>query len=347
MKKFLLFILFIFPFPVFAEMNFDSYIVKDMNSGRVFEEKASNNKRLPASTTKIMTAIVAIENSNLTDIVKVGNEILTIDGTNIYTEIGESLLMQDLLYGMLLRSGNDAATSIANFVGGSVSNFVKMMNDKARTLKLYNTTFNNPTGLDDYEKNYSTVSDLATIYSYAYQNKEFRKIIKTKKYITSSDKKSYLFNNRSKIIFTYDKCTGAKTGYTPSAGRLLVSSARDNNLDLVIVTAGNNYGFEDHINKYKEIFNEYNNYLIIKKGNLFYKSKLHGKLYIKNGFSYPLSEKEIDSISKKIIFNNKKHNYVGDIIIYKDNEVIHKEKVYLKESNKSLFNKIKNFFNKD
>ena len=111
-----------------------------------------------------MTLVVALENSELTDVVKVGNEILTMDGSNIYTEVGESILMQDLLYGMILRSGNDAAMTVASHAGGNVKNFVKLMNEKARSLGLRNTVFNNPTGLDDYEKNMTTVRDLSLIY---------------------------------------------------------------------------------------------------------------------------------------------------------------------------------------
>lgn len=102
-------ILILFPITVFAEEEFTNYIMRDMDSGRVFLEKASNVKKLPASTTKVMTAIVGIENSNLSDVVTVGDEILTMDGTNVYLEVGENILMQDLLYGLILRSGNDAS----------------------------------------------------------------------------------------------------------------------------------------------------------------------------------------------------------------------------------------------
>lgn len=343
-KKLIILMLILTPVSVKANMNFDSYIVKDINSNKVFEEKSSQIKKLPASTTKIMTAIVALENSNKTDIVKVGDEILKVDGSNIYLEVGENILMEDLLYGMLLRSGNDAAMSIAKHTGGSINNFIKMMNEKARSLNLYNTIYTNPTGLDDYEENYSTASDLAAIYSYAYQNKDFRKIIKTKTYKTTSDKKSYLFNNRSKILKIYDKSTGAKTGYTPKAGRLLVSSARDNNLDIVIVTIGNSYGYEEHIKKYEEIFKDYKSYLILDKNNFKINKKLKGKPYIKNSFSYPLKETEKKDITKKIVLKNKKNKYIGDINIYKDNEIIHKEKIYLREKKETIWQKIRDKF---
>lgn len=323
---------------------FDNYIVMDMDSKRIFYEKASDVRKLPASTTKIMTAIVAIENSNLSDVVKVGNEILTIDGTNIYVEVGENILMQDLLYGMILRSGNDAAMVIAKHVSGSVPNFVKLMNEKARELNLKNTTFNNPTGLDDFEKNSTTVHDLSLIYSYAYQNKTFRDIVGAKEYETSSDKKSYYFLNRSKILSMDDKVTGAKTGYTPDAGRVLVSSASDDGMDLVISSMGSDYGYEEHIKFYEGIFENYEEYMILDKKDFKVDSSLEGKLYIKNSFSYPISDDEEEKISKKIVFNKRKEGVVGEVLVYFDDELIHKEKVYLEKENISFFEKIKLFF---
>lgn len=350
MKKTILiftFILFfITPPTVKASDIFTNYVVMDMESKRIFYELAKDEKKLPASTTKVMTAIVAIENSNLYDVVKVGDEILTMDGANIYVEIGESILMKDLLFGMILRSGNDASMVIAKHVSGSVENFVKLMNEKARSLGLKNTVFNNPTGLDDFEKNYSTVNDLALIYSYAYQNKTFREIIGTKTYEASSNKKSYYFNNRTKFISMYEKSTGGKTGYTPSAGRVLVTSASNGDLDLVASSIGNTYGYERHISFYEEVFNKYRKYIIIDKNSFKLDSSLEGKLYIKNSFSYPLSKEEIKKIEKKIVFNKKKHGHVGEILIYLEDDLIHKESIYLKEKKVSTTKKIKSFFRK-
>lgn len=339
------FIITIIPYKVRANSEiFDNYIVMDMESKRIFYEKAKDVKKLPASTTKIMTAIVAIENTNLSDVATVGDEILTIDGTNIYTEIGENILVQDLLYGMILRSGNDAAMTIAKHTSGSVENFVKLMNEKARELKLKNTIFSNPTGLDDFEKNYSSVHDLGLIYSYAYQNKTFRDIIGTGKYQTSSDKKSYYFKNRSEILSIDKRVTGAKTGYTPDAGRILVSSASNNNLNIVISTMGSDYGYQEHIDFYNNVFSNYKKYKILDKKSFKANSSLKEKLYIKNSFSYPLAKEEIDKVSKKIVFNKKKEGEVGEVLIYLGNDLIHKEKVYLKQTKTSTLTKIKQFF---
>lgn len=347
MKKvflFFLFLLLLIPFKIDAQEVFNNYVVMDMDSKRVLKQLSKDEKILPASTTKIMTLIVAIENSNPNDVVKIGNEILIAEGTNIYSEIGENMLMQDLLYGMILRSGNDAALSIANYSGGSVENFVKLMNEKARNLHLKNTVFENPTGLDDTTKNVSSVYDLSLIYSYGYKNKLFRDIMKTKEYKTSSDKKSYFFKNRNEILKLYNKATGGKTGYTPKAGRLLVSSASNNDLNLVIASRGNTYGYKRHISLYEDSFATYSNYLILDKDNFKVDTDLKGKVYIKKSFKYPLTKDETNKIKKEVILNNNKSGYIGDIHIYLNNKEIHKEKIYLKVKKKSIFDKISNWF---
>lgn len=339
------FMLMLVPRCVCASDIFSNYIVMDMESGRVFYEKASDEKRLPASTTKIMTLVVGLENSNLSDVVRVGDEILTMDGSNIYVEIGENILMQDLMYGMILRSGNDASMVIAKNAGGTVDNFVKLMNEKARSLGLKNTVFNNPSGLDDYEKNITTVRDLSLIYRYGYRNKIFRDIVGSKTYSSSSDKKSYYFVNRSKIINMDKRITGAKTGYTPDAGRVLVSSASNGDLDVVISSISKiDYGYGEHINFYNSVFSKYRKYMILDKYHFDVNSNFKGKLYIKDSFSYPVSSEEKDKIDKKIVYNGKKDGVVGEVLVYLDSDLIHKEKLYLKKDKINFFDRIKAFF---
>lgn len=347
MKKMFLFVfllILIYPFHVKGN-ELTNYIVRDMDSKRVILESNSNFRKLPASTTKIMTCILAIENNNLEDVVTVKDEILTMDGSNIYLEMNEKILMQDLLYGMMLRSGNDAAMTIARHTSGDINYFVRLMNEKAKSLGLSNTVFNNPTGLDDNEKNYSTVSDLSLLYSYAYKNKTFRDIVGTKKYKATSSNKSYFFNNRMKLLEMYDKATGGKTGYTKSAGRVLVSSAKNNDLNLVIVSIGDTYGYDKHITFYEDTFRKYKNYKLLNKEsfNLKYKDK---KLYIKNSFTYPLTKEEYEKIDKKIVLNKNenKKNEIGKIIIYLNNELIHEEKIFKEKEHISLLKRLKNLF---
>ena len=187
MKKVLvMLLLFLVPLNVFCkEDTFDtarSSIIVDLNSGRVLYENNADDVRLIASITKIMTCIIAIEEGDLDKEIKAGEEILKMYGTSIYLELNEKMKLIDLLYGLMLRSGNDASVVIAKAVAGSEEDFVKMMNKKAKEIGMTNTTFSNPHGLDEETKNYSTARDMAKLSRYAYKNKTYRKIIGTEEY---------------------------------------------------------------------------------------------------------------------------------------------------------------------
>lgn len=314
-------------FPVFVEAITDtakSTIVMDMDSGRILYQKNIDEKRLIASTTKIMTAVIAIENSNLNDQVTIGEEVLTMYGSNIYIELGEVMTLRNLLYGLLLRSGNDAAIVIANYVGGDEESFVKMMNDKAKKIGMKDTIFMNPHGLDEKTKNYSTARDMALLSSYANALKDYKKISATKKWVVQSDKKSYVWNNRNKLLYSYKYATGGKTGYTPSAGRTLVTTASKNDLNLTVVTLADNNEYDTHESLYDYTFNKYNNYLIVDKDNFqvnnnFFKEKC----YIKESFTYPLTKEEKDEVKVVIKIIKSKD--------FKDNEIIGNVKALLKD----------------
>ena len=197
----------------------------DNNSKRILYQKDIHSKRLIASTTKIMTAIITLENSNLNDIVTVGEEVLSMYGTNIYVELNEKMSVRDLLYGLMLRSGYDAAVVLAKYVGGSIENFVKMMNEKAKEIGMINTIFSNPHGLDEETQNYSTAYDMALLSMYASNNSLYNEITSTKKYVVQTNNKSYLWYNRNKLVGNYKFLTSGKTGYTPDAGKTFVSTA--------------------------------------------------------------------------------------------------------------------------
>ena len=144
----------------------------------------------------------------------------------------------------------------------------------------------------------------------------------------------------------YNKATGGKTGYTPKAGRLLISSASNNDLNIVIVSKGNTYGYKSHINMYEDTFSKYKNYILLDKNYFNERTNLNGKLYIKNSFKYPLSSEEYNNIKKVLVYNKNKKGYVADLLIYLNDNEIHREKVYLKENKKSIFKRIISFFNK-
>lgn len=347
MKKiFIIIILFLF-FPISCYSLSDSSkssVVMDIDSGRILYGKKMHDKRLIASITKIMTCIIVIENVNLEDKVKVGEEVLKMYGTNIYLELGEEISVKDLLYGLMLRSGNDAAIVLATYVSGSEEEFVKLMNDKAKTIGMSDTIFSNSHGLDEESQNYSSAYDMALLSSYAFKNDVYREIIKTKKYVTKSSIKSYIWYNRMTLLGMYKNCIGGKNGYTPKAGKTLVSVATKDGLNLTTVTLDDFDIYVNHKNLYERIFNEYKKYEIISKKNFKIDKSIAGRdIYLKDSFSYPLKDDEVESVSTlmRINYDGKCDNY-GEIVINLGNHQIGKIDVYCKNKKK----KEKTFFQK-
>lgn len=356
MKKLILVVitfLLLIPMNVFGlSTTASSAILMDMDSGRILYQKDIHNPRLIASITKIMTAVLAIENGNLDDVVTVGEEVLTMYGSNIYIQLGEKMTLRDLLYGLLLRSGNDAAIVIGTYIGGTEEKFVEMMNKKAREIGMLNTTYQNCHGLDEVTKNYSTAYDMAVLSSYANTLDVYREISGTKKWTTSTGEKSYVWHNRNKLLSLYEFATGGKTGYTPSAGRTLVTTATKDNLNLTAVTLNDPNEYVSHENMYEHGFNNYKYYLIIDKNNFdvddnFYKDEI----YIKESFSYPLTDKESETVSvvvELLKLNNYKNNdKVGEVIVTMTDKEIYREPVFVKvkePKNENLWDKIKDFF---
>lgn len=338
----------VFPFNVFAD-SASSTIVMDMESGRILYEKAADNKRLIASITKIMTCIVTLENAKLETRFTADDEVLKMYGTNIYIESGEEMSVKDLLYGLMLRSGNDAAIVLAKNVAGSEKDFVKLMNNKAKELGMNSTIFENPHGLDEDTKNYSTARDMAKLSRYAYQNKDYLKIVGTKKYTCKSSLKSYVWYNRMSLLTNYKNCQGGKNGYTPSAGKTLVSFASDKSLNLGIVTLNDSDIYENHEALYRKFFKYYKMYTIIDKDTFRIDSNfVDSEVYIKDSFKYPLRENELKDISTIIeIDNDLGKEKVGKITIKLKNEKIGTINVYKKDNKKediSIFQRIKNLF---
>ena len=331
MKKIIIILtILIFPFRVLAA---SEIAVLDLDSGRFLYESNSEEKRLIASITKIMTAIIVIENMNLNDEVTVGDEVLKAYGTNIYIEVGETLKVKDLLYGLILRSGNDAALTLSYNIKDK--DFIKLMNDKAKEIGMNNTTFENPHGLDEETKNYSTAHDMALLSRYAFKNKTYRNISKTKKYTTKSNKKSYIWYNRNKLLTKYQYCTGGKNGYTPSAGKTLVTTATKDDLNLTIVTLNDPNIYETHESLYDYYFNKYKKYKIIDKEKFYFdKSLVNKNLYIKKSFDYPLTDDEIGKVKTKIHIKKTNSNKVGKINIYLENNEIGSIDVYSEKAKK-------------
>lgn len=333
------------------EVSGSSAILMDMDSGRIFYEKNVDEPRLIASITKIMTATLAIESGKLDDVVTVGEEVLSMYGSNIYIELHEKMTLRDLIYGLLMRSGNDAAIVIATYIGTTEEKFVQMMNDKAQKIGMKNTIFHNSHGLDEVTQNYSTARDMAILSSYAYQLEEYRKISGTVKHVVKGEDKTYLWYNRNKLLKSYEFATGGKTGYTPSAGRTLVTTAAKDGLNLTAVTLNDPNEYVSHTNLYEYGFKTWQKYKIIDQHNFYIDQNFYkDKIYINESFSYPLTEKEVEKVKTVVklekLANYKNKEEVGAVIVSLDDEVIKKIPVYVevKEKNKSFFRKLLEFF---
>ncbi len=219
-------------------------VLMDADSGRILYAK-NENVRLPmASTTKIMTCLLASECLDPETTVTVPKETADIEGSSIYLAEGEKIKVKELLLGLMLRSGNDAANTLAYAVSGSVDEFVLLMNLKAKSLGLENTSFANPSGLPA-ENHYTSARDLAFLASSALKNELFASVVGEKSAVIS-DGKRYLVN-RNKLLFTYEGMIGVKTGYTPEAGKCLVTAARRNGVTLVAVTLNDGNEWNDHV----------------------------------------------------------------------------------------------------
>lgn len=214
----------------------ESAVLIDGRSGQLLFEKNPRQRLYPASTTKTLTAIVALENGNLADLVTVPGVACNIEGSSLGLQEGERITLEDLLYSLLLNSGNDTAIAIATHVGGSVEGFVEMMNKKATELGAVNSHFNNPNGLPEPD-HYSTAYDMALIARYAMQNPEFRKMVSTKTRTISREvpEAQVYLDNHNKMLWRYEGAIGVKTGYTVEARQCLISAAARQGRELIAV----------------------------------------------------------------------------------------------------------------
>ncbi|MBP2642901.1 MAG: Serine-type D-Ala-D-Ala carboxypeptidase [Firmicutes bacterium] len=247
-----------------------SAIVIDATTGRVLYEKNAEETRYPASTTKMMTLIVALENGNLNDLVTTSSLAAETEGSSLWLTAGEKLKLIDMLYGMMLVSGNDATVAVAEHIGGSVENFAKMMTAKAHQIGAVHTNFTNTSGLPD-PNHYSTAADLARIAAYGYKNPVFTQIVSTEHKVlpwAGKDHDRDLYNE-NRMLWLYQGGNGVKTGYTDAAGRCLVSGALRQNVQLVAVVLDSDHMWEDSIKLLDYGFSLLKPLKIINKGDIF------------------------------------------------------------------------------
>lgn len=313
-------------------------VVMEVMSGRVLHEKNPNEKLPMASTTKIVTAITVIENCDINDEIIVPESCTGVEGSSVYLKAGERYKIIDLLYGLMLRSGNDAAETLAVVVGGSMEGFVKMMNETAKKAGAFNSAFKNPHGLPD-KGHYTTASDLAKISCYAMKNDIFRKIVSEKTYtateLTCGEKR--MWKNKNKMLFNFEGANGIKTGYTVKAGRCLVSSAIRNGMELVAVVLDSPQMFERSSELLENAYSEFNLVKIIDPERfdniIFDKTKKNVyELSKPEKFIYPVGKNEkivcdvnFDSFAEESVGINEK---VGEIKIYCSKQLIFSQNIY-------------------
>ena len=229
-----------------------SAILMDVDSGRVLYEQNADAKMLIASTTKILTALVAIREGDLNDVVTVSREAAYTEGSSMYLKVGEKLTLETLLYGLLLCSGNDAAVAIAEHISGSQEDFAKLMNATAREIGMEHSSFANPNGLD-HEDHYSTARDMARLACAAVENETLVRMASTRS-VTIGGR---TMTNHNKLLNQIEGCFGLKTGYTMAAGRTLVSCVERNGQRLVAVTLQDGNDWADHAALYDYGFSTY------------------------------------------------------------------------------------------
>lgn len=311
-----------------------SAIVLEQSTGKVAFEKNAHTRMGMASTTKIMTALVAIENGNLEKTVEINDKAIGVEGSSIYLQRGEKLTLKELLYALLLQSANDAATAIAFEIGGSVENFAQMMNTKANELGLQNTHFTNPHGLYD-ENHYTTAYELAIITQKALENDIFRQIVSTKKTIIplNNGEGSRVLVNHNKMLSYYDGAIGVKTGYTKKTGRCLVSAAERNGTTVIAVTLNAPNDWNDHTKMLDLGFESFITTTLAKKGELCYKIAVVGgkSCYVNvanhDEYVYTCLKRKAN-IKKEIILDRflyapiKKGDKIGQVIFSNNGEEI-------------------------
>ena len=288
----------------------------ELSTGKILTE-GNAHARLPmASTTKILTAIIIIEDCNLDEEITVPDEAVGVEGSSIYLKKDEKIDIRDLLYGLMLRSGNDSAATLAIHHSGSIEKFAEVMNERAKKMGAENSNFKNPSGLPD-DEHYTTAYDLCTIACYAMKNETFKEIVSTTNY-TGKYKN---FVNKNKMLYKYKSANGVKTGYTLKAGRCLVSSAEQDGMDIVCVVLNCPDMYERSIAIFENCFKKFKLIKlsadkIFNFGNRLCKLKNDESFVIENAgnISYQIEAvQNCEEIAELLIYNENKLIFTGKL----------------------------------
>ena len=335
--------------------------VLEMKTGRVLASKNMDAQLKMASTTKIVTALTVINNcENLDEPFKISDKAVGIEGTSIYLRKNEVLTVRELLYGLMLRSGNDASVALALHCADSIEDFAEMMNQTALDCGAKNSHFVNPHGLDA-DGHYTTAYDLALITTKALQNETFKEIVSTKNYrISGGEQGTRYLVNKNRLLNSLDGCIGVKTGFTNGAGRCLVSAVERDGETIVCVVLNCGPMFEESANLLNEAFKKYQNVEVLKSYNYICNipvidgEKNKVRVYNPQGFSYPLTLEEQALINVDYDLPNqlkapiKAETKVGTATVYLGDKVLFKTDILTMEDVESdaIINKIKDIIDK-
>lgn len=306
--------------------------VLELGSNSVLYSENAHEKLPMASTTKVMTAITAIERCSLDEIITTADKAYGVEGSSIYLLKNEQISMRDLLYGLMLRSGNDAAVAIACAVGGSIEGFAELMNKKAAEIGANNTHFANPHGLPA-ENHYTTAYDLALICSYALKNTTFREIVSTQYYTAETGEVKRTMMNKNKLLFQYEGTIGIKTGYTKAAGKCLTFAAEREGLTVVGVVLNCPDMFNESMRLMDYCFDTYRMYTIIKSGMRVARVQPDNSdslcsLVTADNVSVPVKKSDGASFSTKVYITEKLRAPIragtvcGKLLVYKGDTLV-------------------------
>lgn len=323
-----------------------SMIVMETLHNRVLYSKNENEKLPMASTTKIVSALTVIENcDDLEKLVTVPKSATLVEGSSIYLKAGEQLTVKQLLYGLMLQSGNDSAETLALEIGGTIEHFAELMNETALKCGATNSHFVTPHGLDDKE-HYTTARDLAVITSYALKNPVFKQIVSSKSFFIKQTEHNTARTliNKNKLLSSLEGCIGVKTGYTRKSGRCLVSACERNGMQIVCVVLNDRPMFEDSEKLLEQAFKEYKLYEILPSYKFVSDVTVEDgkasslRLYNKEGYSVVAKEDEVDKYvveydyEKQVKAPVEKDKKLGEVKIYYDKTLIFSENLCSIES---------------
>ncbi len=348
------------------KINSRAAIIYDRTSKTVLWGKEENTKRAMASTTKIMTSIVVLENANLTDTVTISKKAANTGGSRLKINTNDKITVNDLLYGLMLRSGNDAAVALAEYVGGSIEGFADLMNKKAEELNLKNTHFVTPHGLDS-DTHYTTAYELALITDYALQNTKFANIVNTKTTTINVNSVPRTITNTNELLGNLDGVNGVKTGFTNNAQRCLVTSTTRNSHQIICVVLGADtkkirtqdsvklieYAFKnyEYINLKEKMISEFNNYsfddIVINKGIEILPELQMEKLEIEE---LPINKEEVKNIEVSIEYEKEleapivQNQKIGKIEVKLGEKLLYSTNIIIKNEipKKNILDNIKN-----